>query len=62
METTTQGLEEEVTATPGSAAKLIREVRAKVFSRRQDQDCIGGIPQGDACFRSLPERREISSV
>ena len=28
METTTQGLEEE-TATPGSAAKLIREVRAK---------------------------------
>gem|GEM_PF-4726646 len=29
METTTQVQEEQVTARPGSAAKLIREVRAK---------------------------------
>jgi len=60
VEATTQVLDrEEITATPGSAAKLIREVRAKnpptVLSRRQDQDRIGGfrkeIPVSDLCRR-----------
>ncbi len=46
METTTQGLEEEVTATPGSAAKLIREVRAKTRRQFSAEDKIRIVLEG----------------
>ncbi len=45
METTTQGLEEE-TATLGSAAKLIREVRAKTRRQFSVEDKIRIILEG----------------
>jgi transposase len=46
VETTTQGLEEEVTATPGSAAKLIREVRAKTRRQFSAEDKIRIVLEG----------------
>jgi len=46
METTTQGLEEEKTPTPGSAAKLLREVRVKTRRKFSPEDKIRIILEG----------------
>jgi len=65
METTTQGLEEGVTATPGSAAKLIREVRAKTRRQFSAEDKIRIVWEGfrkEMPVSDLCRREEISSA
>ena len=65
METTTQGLEEEVTATPGSAAKLIREVRAKTRRQFSAEDKIRIVLEGfrkEIPVSDLCRREGISSA
>ena len=65
METTTQGLEEEVTSTPGSAAKLIREVRAKTRRKFLAEDKIRIVLEGfrkEMPVSDLCRREGISSA
>ena len=65
METTTQGLEEEVTATPGSAAKLIREMRAKTRRKFLAEDKIRIVLEGfrkEMPVSDLCRREGISSA
>jgi len=65
METTTQVLEEEVTGRPGSAAKLIREVRAKTRRKFLAEDKIRIVLEGfrkEMPVSDLCRREGISSA
>ena len=60
MENATQELEKEkTTATLGSTARPIREVKARTRKRfsaeDKDPDCFGGLPQRDSCLGALPQ-------
>jgi len=65
METTTQVQEEQVTGRPGSAAKLIREVRAKTRQQFSAEDKIRIVLEGfrkEMPVSDLCQREGISSA
>ena len=65
METTTQVQEGKETGTPGSAAKLIREVRAKTRRKFSTEDKIRIVLEGfrkEIPVSDLCRREEISSA
>jgi transposase len=65
METTTQEQEEQVTGRPGSAAKLIREVRAKTRRKFSAEDKIRIVLEGfrkEMPVSDLCRREGISSA
>jgi len=65
METITQEQEEQVTGRPGSAAKLIREVRAKTRRKFSAEDKIRIVLEGfrkEMAISDLCRREGISSV